>query len=122
MVESPSSRVTGRGRRDVLELSTPAGAVVFRGDAEVASCVGPRGLAHYQNYRVEKCTDITVSVCEEHTQVVSSCATREASNTVQEACPATLAKFGLQVAARQEEAKHGVGLCRWRLEWTRGVV
>ena len=27
----PSSRVTGRGQRDVLELSTAAKAVVFRG-------------------------------------------------------------------------------------------
>ena len=68
---------------------------MFRGGAGVASCFGP----DYQNFRVEKCTDITVSVCEEHTQVVSSCDTWEASNTVQQASPASLDKFGLQVAA-----------------------
>ena len=47
----PSSRVTGRGQHDVLELSTAAKAVVFRGGARFASCLGPRGLAHYQNNR-----------------------------------------------------------------------
>ena len=40
-----------------------------------------------------------MSVREEHTQVVSSCDTWEASNTVQQASPASLDKFGLQVAA-----------------------
>ena len=51
----------------------------------MASCFRPRGLAHYQDYRMKK---IKVSVCEEHTQVVSSCHIREESNTVQEASPA----------------------------------
>ena len=72
----PSSRVAGRGQRDVLELSTAAEAVVFRGGMEVASCFRPRGLAHYRD---------------------------------KEARP------------RHADAKHGVGLDRWRLEWTNGV-
>ena len=55
-----SSPVTGRGQRDVLELSTAARVVAFRGGTGVASFFGQRGLAHYQNYKVEKCTDISV--------------------------------------------------------------
>ena len=96
-----SSRVTGRGQRDVLELPTAAGAVLFRRGAEVASCFRLRGLAHYQYRGVEKCMDIKVSVCGEHTLVVSSCDTQEASNMVQEALPATMDKSSLQVAARR---------------------
>ena len=42
-----------------------------------------------------------VSVCEEYTQVVSSCDIREASNTVKKASPASMDKSGLQVAARK---------------------
>ena len=100
----PSSRVTGRGQRDALELPTAAEATVFRGGVAVALCLGPRGLAHCQNYRVEKRTGIKVSafppnVCaKEHTQEVSSSNTEEASHA---------------------DAKLGVGL-HGCLEWIRG--
>ena len=96
-----SSRVAGRGQRGVLELPTAAGAVLFHRSTEVASCFRLRGLAHCQNHGMERCMDIKVSVCEEHTLVVSSCDTQVASNTVQEASPATMDKSGLQVAARK---------------------
>ena len=97
----PSSRVADRGQRHVLEMSTAEEVVTFREGAGVASCFGPRGLSHHQDYRAEKCTDIKVSACEEHTRVVSSCDTQEASNTVQEASPATLDEFGMHVEARK---------------------
>ena len=105
----------------MLELPTTVGAVLFRNGTEVASCFRPRGLAHYQNHGVEKCTDIKVSVCEGHTLVVSSCDTQEASTTVQE----TPTSYNGQVRSagrskearpRNADAKNCVGLDRWRLE------
>ena len=60
-----------------------------------------------------------MSVCDEHTQVVSSCDTQEASNTVQETSPATLDKFGLQVAAGK--LAQGIQTPRKVLVWTGGA-
>ena len=43
----------------------------------VVSCLGLSEPAYCQSYGAEKCTDVAVSVHEEHVQVVSSCKAQE---------------------------------------------
>ena len=109
------------------ELSTAVESVVSRRSVGVVSRLSWSEPADRQNYKAEHCTDVTVSVHEKHMQVVSSCKAREEIHVDQEAVPATMNKSGLQSEAekaqpRQTDAKHGVGLGRWRLEWRFSVV
>ena len=123
----PSSRVGGRGQRGVLDVSTAAGAVVFRGGTEVASCFTPRGLAPHLN---DGSGEVHVH------QGVRMRGVHAGGELVrhpggEQHGLGSVSSFNGQVWSagcskearpRHADAKHGVGLDRWRQEWTHGVV
>ena len=65
------------------------------------SCFGSSEPADCQSYEAENCTDVTVSVHEEHMQVVSSCKAQVEIYVDQEAVPATTNKPSLQIEAEK---------------------